>query len=370
MKNFFKEIFDYINPGENTELKKGSEKWAKQLPTLWLLGKTGAGKSSLIQTFTKDSTIDIGNGFSPCTKTAKSYEYPLEKPILRFLDTRGLSEAGYDPTEDIAVCQNGSHALIIMMKADDVEQSDLVNALRKIKDIGGIQHLLIVHTNILSVSEEERDQAINYNQSKIEDIWDKEVNSVYVDFSPDDNTSIGIAELKKAASEMLPFLHTIINDEKHTSQEEDNFNMLRKEIIWYSGSAGASDLVPGVGLISVPAIQGKMLHSLANQYGVEWDKKTFMEFIGTLGAGFTMRYSAKFAIRELVKFIPVYGQTVGAGAAAVISSASTYAIGRVACKYLYHKSKGEPVSKEEMTKLYEEALNRGKEVAENEASEK
>ncbi len=370
MKIFFKEIFSFINPSENAELKKGSEQWKKQLPTLWLLGKTGAGKSSLIQAFTKDSAIEIGNGFSPCTKTAKNYDYPLGKPILRFLDTRGLSEAGYDPTEDIEVCQNGSHALIIMMKADEVEQSDLVNALRKIKNIGGIQHLLIVHTNILSVSEEERDQAISYNQGQIEEVLSKEINSVYVDFAPEDNTPIGIAELKKAASEMLPFLNTIINDEEHASREEHNFNMLRNEIIWYSGSAGASDALPGVGLISVPAIQGKMLHSLANQYSIEWDQKTFSEFIGTLGVGFVWKYSVQFAIREGVKFIPVYGQTVGAVAAVVISSASTYAIGRVACKYLYHKSKGEPVSTEEMTKLYEEALSRGKEVAENEASEK
>ncbi len=370
MKSFFNEMFDFINPSENLELKKGSEEWEKKLPTLWLLGKTGAGKSSLIQALTKVSTIEIGNGFRPCTKTAESYEYPLEKPLLRFLDTRGLSEADYDPTEDIEVCQNGSHALIIVMKADDVEQSDIVDALKKIKDIGGIDHLLIVHTNILSISEQERKQAIDHNQNQIEKVWSQEIKSVYVDFSPDDNTPVGITGLIKSISEMLPFLNIIIDDEKHASREEDNFNVLRTEIIWYSGSAGASDLVPGVGLISVPAIQGKMLYSLANQYGVEWNKQTFMDFIGTLGTGFAIKYSSKFLIREGVKFIPVYGQTVGAGAAAVISSASTYAIGRVACKYLYHKSKGEEVSTEDMKKLYKKAFEWGEDVAENEASKK
>ncbi|WP_309497170.1 GTPase [Sulfurovum sp.] len=370
MKNFFEKMFSFVNPGENTELKKGSEQWKKQLPTLWLLGKTGAGKSSLIQAFTKDSAIEIGNGFSPCTKTAKSYDYPLKKPILRFLDTRGLSEAGYDPTEDIEVCRNGSHALIIMMKADDVEQSDLVHALEKIKKTGSIQHLLIVHTDILSVPEQERVQASSYNQRQVEEVWEKEVNAVYVDFSPDNNTPTGILELKKAASEMLPLLNIIMNDEEHTSREEHNFNMLRNEIIWYAGSAGASDALPAVGLVSVPAIQGKMLHSLANQYGVEWDYETFMQFTGALGAGFAWKYSVQFAIREGVKFIPVYGQTVGAVAAVTISSATTYALGRVACKYLYHKSKGESVSTKELTELYTKTLSKGREVAENEASKK
>ncbi len=370
VNNFFEKIFDYINPKENPNLLKGSIEWEKQLPTLWLLGKTGAGKSSLIQAFTKDSTVEIGNGFSPCTKTAKSYEYPLEKPILRFLDTRGLSEAGYDPKEDIEICQQGSHALIIMMKADDVEQSGLVEALRKIKKIGGLEHLLIVHTNILSLSRDKREQAIAHNQHKIEEVWNKKIDAVQVDFSPDGHTPTGIDALKKATIKILPYLHIILSDETHTSQEEDNFNILQNEIIWYSGSAGASDALPAVGIISVPAIQGKMLHSLANQYDVEWDKRTFSEFIGALGTGFAMKYSIQFAIREGVKFIPIYGQTIGAVSAVVISSASTYALGRVACKYLYHKSKGEAVSTKEMKELYAKAFKIGKEVAKDETGKK
>ena len=370
MKNLFEEMYTFINPAENPELKKVSEYREKELPTLWLLGKTGAGKSSLIQEVTKDSAIEIGNGFSPCTETAKSYDYPLEKPILRFLDTRGLSEAGYDPMEDIEVCRKGSHALIIMMKSDEVEQSDLVNALRKIKDISDIENLLIVHTNILSVSEKERDQAISYNQRQIEEVLDKEIKSVYVDFAPDDNTPIGISELNKATIEMLPSLKMFIDNEQHASREERNFDMLRNEIIWYSGSAGLSDALPGVGIISVPAIQGKMLHSLGKHYGVEWDLDTYKEFVGILGASFAWKYTVQFVIREGAKFIPVYGQTAGAGAAVVISSASTYAIGRIACKYLYHKSKGEEVSTEELTKLYEDAYDKRKEVADNEASKK
>ena len=366
MKFFFEKMYEFINPDENSELKKGSQEWEKQLPTLWLLGKTGAGKSSLIQELTKDSAIEIGNGFSPCTETAKSYDYPLEKPILRFLDTRGLSEAGYDPMEDIEVCRKGSHALIIMMKSDEVEQSDLVNALRKIKDISDIENLLIVHTNILSILEKERDQAISYNQHQIEEVLKKKINAVSVDFSPDDNTPVGIAELNKAAIEMLPSLNMIINNEQHTSREEHNFDMLRNEILWYSGLAGASDAFPAVGLVSVPAIQLKMLHSLANQYGVEWDLDTNMEFAGALGTSFALKYVSILVARQVGKVIPI----AGSAAAMLISTSSTYAIGRIACKYLYHKSKGEHVSTEELTKLYEDAYDKRKEVADNEASKK
>ena len=34
-----------------------------------------------------------------------------------------------------------------------------------------------------------------------------------------------------------------------------NFNQLKNEVLWYAGSASASDLIPAVGLVSVPAIQ-------------------------------------------------------------------------------------------------------------------
>jgi uncharacterized protein (DUF697 family)/GTP-binding protein EngB required for normal cell division len=368
MNNFFTKVLDAINPNENSDLNKGSQKWEQQLPTIWLLGKTGAGKSSIIEALTNNSSVEIGNGFSPCTTSSKHYDYPADEPILRFLDTRGLSEINYNPSEDIELCQKSSHALIVVMKVDEVEQSDVLDALRKIKKIGGIEHLLVVHSNILSISTKDRAKAIEYNQHQFEEAWGEKIDFVSVDFSSD--SKVGVAELIQAITKVLPFLNIMIDDEKHTSSEEYNFNKLRKEIIWYAGSAGASDLLPAVGLVSVPAIQGKMLHSLANQYGVEWNKQTFMEFIGLLGTGFAIKYSAKFAIRELVKFVPIYGQTVGSATAGVISSASTYAIGRVACKYLYHKSKGEQVSTKEMTKLYAEALTKGTKVAKNEANKK
>jgi len=366
MKSFFTNVFNFMDSGESEELNYGANEWEKQLPTLWLLGKTGAGKSSLIQVVTGDSAIQIGNGFVPCTKTAKSYEFPLEKPLIRFLDTRGLSEVGYEPNDDIEVCLAGSHALLVVMKVDEVEQSDVLSALKKIKKTDDISHLLIVHTNINALSKKDRNLAVSYNENKIKEIWGKEFNTLCVDFSPDENSMVGISDLKDALIKMLPSLNEIIIDKEHRNSEEQKFDLLSKEILWYSGSAGASDLLPGVGLVSVPAIQGKMLHSLANSYNVEWDKQAFVEFTGTLGTGFIIKYSSQFFIREVAKFIPIYGQTVGAGTAAIISTASTYAIGRVACYYLYYKNKGGKASPEEMQDLYRKAFTKRKKVADNE----
>ncbi len=57
------------------------------IPVLWLLGKTGAGKSSLVRALTGLSGAEVGTGFVPCTRTSAMFDYPPEQPLLRFLDT-------------------------------------------------------------------------------------------------------------------------------------------------------------------------------------------------------------------------------------------------------------------------------------------
>lgn len=51
------------------------------VPVLWLLGKTQSGKTSLIRTLTGSPDADIGNGFRPCTRTARFYDFPADVPV-------------------------------------------------------------------------------------------------------------------------------------------------------------------------------------------------------------------------------------------------------------------------------------------------
>ncbi len=344
---------------------------ADHLPTLWLLGKTGAGKSSLIHAVTGNDKVEIGNGFRPCTMTAQSYDFPLDKPLLRFLDTRGLADSDYDATEDIVACQNRSHAVIVVMKAEDPEQSHVHNALRQIRKSGGLNPILLVHTGIELISDEnERRQCIAHNQAGVEKIWGRPVDSVALDFEKEDGTTVGVDLLIDKLGELMPLLSELTAGQSGRSMEQRTFSALKKEILWYSGTAGASDVIPFAGLVSVPAIQAKMLHAIAGRYGVEWNKKAMAEFAGALGAGFGVQYASRLGIRQMVKLIPFYGQTIGSATAAFVSFCATYAIGRVACKYLYHKSRGERVSKEEMRAMYKKAFDSIKKTAKSETGHK
>ena len=385
MNRFFKKVYDYINPTVNPELEPAFDEWQKHIPTLWLLGKTGAGKSTVIQAITGSSSVEIGNGFQPCTRTAEVYQHPTDSPLVRFLDTRGLAEANYDPAEDITMCSGKSHALIVIMKAEEPEQSSVLDALKTIKRSGKIKHLLVVHTAINSLTDsQERERAIFYNHQRAMEVWgikesvwkakntDEQLNTyqpIGVDLIPDDQQYIGLDTLNAVLSETLPMLSLLSNKQAHSNREEQNFERLRKEVLWYAGAAGASDAIPAIGLFTVPAIQGKMLHSLANQYGVTWNKKDYAEFISMLGSGFLLHYISKLSVNQLVKFIPAYGQTVGSATAAAMSFSSSYAIGRAAAMYLYHRSKGETVSKELLKTTYQQAFKSVKKVAEQQVNQ-
>ncbi|USD66416.1 DUF697 domain-containing protein [Vibrio sp. SCSIO 43136] len=362
----FDSISKFINPDKNPDLSSAQDYQNRHLPTLWLLGKTGAGKSSLIQAVTNHNEVEVGDGFAPCTMTSFAYDFPQEHPVLRFLDTRGLGEANYDPSEDIAACSEQGHVLLIIAKADEQEQSSVIEALRLIRKQKKVKQVLLIHTAINTVATQDRQRKIQHNQEQFEQAWGECIKSIEVDFDCDNQSFFHKEELIEELAEMLPIVGRTLLEKDYANQEEYNFNLLENEILWYSGTASASDFIPVVGLVSVPAVQAKMLHSLAAQYGVEWNKHTFSELIATLGTSFGIQYGVKLGARQLVKLLPVYGQTVGAVAAAAISFATTYGLGRAACYYFYKKSIGEQISNEEAQQLYRSAFKTGKKVADNE----
>jgi uncharacterized protein (DUF697 family) len=74
-----------------------------------------------------------------------------------------------------------------------------------------------------------------------------------------------------------------------------------------------------------------------------------------------VRTASSFGVRQLIKLIPVYGQTAGAAAAAAASFAATYAMGKAANYFLLRRRQGRQA--EEVTAVYRNALREAFQLA-------
>jgi uncharacterized protein (DUF697 family) len=350
-------------------------------PVVWLLGKVQSGKSSIVRALTQATDAEIGSGFRACTRTARVFDFPAEAPIIRFLDTRGLGEAAYDPTEDIAFCESRSHLILAVMKALDLEQRavlDVIGAVRARHPewpvvvaqtslhegyaAGARTHVLpypfAVEGEAPGIAEPLA-RALVHQRSLFETLPGRGgVSFVPIDFTaPGDGfepQDYGREELIGALIAAAPTAVAMALAGLPDAADAGEARSVDAHILGFAVAAGAGDAVPVAGVVVVPAVQAAMLHQLAKLYGTEWDRKAYAEFAGALGVGALVRTASSFGIRQLVKLIPVYGQTAGAAAAAAASFAATYAMGKAASYYLGARRRG--VEAREVASVYSKAL--------------
>lgn len=131
------------------EFHRQREELLKQapIPCLWLLGKTGSGKSSIIRQLTGASEAVVGNGFRPQTRCSRQFSFPDEEsPLIRFLDTRGFGEAGYDPAADIAALDHQAHLLIVTVRATDQAAEAVLAPLKAVRQANPQRPVLLAIT--------------------------------------------------------------------------------------------------------------------------------------------------------------------------------------------------------------------------------
>src|SRR5438132_5760532 len=118
--------------GRQASIQEGMKKLRDNtpIPVLWLFGKTQTGKSSFVRFLTGAADAEIGEGFRPCTRHSRQYDFPTpEIPLVRFLDTRGLDEPGYDPSEDLRSFDASAQVVVVTVKLLDHAQDSSVRHL-------------------------------------------------------------------------------------------------------------------------------------------------------------------------------------------------------------------------------------------------
>jgi len=370
----------------DTELHDRLEQLRQEtpVPVFWLYGKTQSGKTSLVRFLTGAEDTEIGQGFKPCTRFSRMYEFPThEAPLLTFLDTRGVDEPGYDPREDLARFDHQAHVIIITVKALDHALENLLEHFRPIRKSRPLRPVVLVLTCLHEAYPQQQhvlpypfaepggngqaaavepssgvraalQRTLEEQQRRFEGLVDF---VVPLDLTPPaegfNDPDYGGARLKQVLLDVLPaaYRHTLLTLDTATRELQDLYaRHALPHILGYSSLAATAGAIPipWVDLLIIPGIQTRMIYHLAEFYGQPLSGRRFMELAGTLGLGLAFRQ----AVRELVKVIPYVGSLAGAALAA----ASTLALGKAFCFYYSAVHQGHVPRPEELKQYYQEQV--------------
>ena len=360
------------------------------VPRFWLYGRTQSGKTSIVKFLTGADAAEIGQGWKPCTRFSREYAFPTEDaPLLKFIDTRGLDEPGYDPTEDLAKFNDQAHVVIVTVKALDHAQEHVVEHLRKLRQAQPSRPVVLALTclheaypqqqhpenysfpifhgdrngharTVLASKEELASLPENLRRSLDEQVrrfgglFDR---AVPIDLtSPEEGyrePNYGGAALRQALLEVMPaaFRQSLLNLDEAKRELQDIYSRRALPyIVSYASLAATAGAVPipWLDLLILPAIQARLLAHLAKLYGQPLKATRFMELAGTLGLGILTRQ----AVREITKFIPFVGSVAGAA----LAGSTTFALGKAFCYYYSAIHQGHVPQPEDLKRYYEEQL--------------
>lgn len=351
------------------------------IPVFWLLGKTQSGKTSLIRALTGDSRAQIGNGMQACTRSAFIYDFPnSENCILKFLDTRGLGEIDYDPEIDMNAFQEQTQVLIVVVKAMDHAQHAVLEALRKILKNKPHWPVIVVQTALHEGYPDHRFEHITPYPFQ-DDAWRDSVPDnlkrsllaqralfkgmaaqfVAIDFTlPEDQyrpVYYGLEALWQNLENALPhgmagLLHQM-RDLRHELYDIYS-QAAMPHIMAYSMLTGAAGAIP-MPLVDIPLVtllQMKMLHTLASIFHYPVNGKR----LAAIGSALGFTFLTNWGRREAIKLIPGFGAPISA----LLTAATTYALGRTLIMYFQSQRDGVTLGRQHFQSVYAEQLDAGK----------
>jgi uncharacterized protein (DUF697 family)/predicted GTPase len=359
------------------------------VPVMWLLGKTGAGKTSIVAALTGDSRAETGLGFQPCTRTAALYDLPPEAPLLRFLDTRGLEESGYDPSEDLVWSEGQSHLLLAAVRVDDPAQDTLLRTLRAIRRRHPQWGLIVAQTTLHALypsgdghphhypytggAGDEINpalphrlrQALAYQRRQFEALPGEPAVFVAIDLT---DPADGLAPAHFGLDPLLEAIAAVGADaaaalRRIAAREETDrlrASCQRLTLGCAVAAAGAGAVpIPAVGVGGLASALATLLRGLAQRHGVSWTRANFARFTAAIGVGGLAWWGLRFGAVELAKLVPVAGSVLGGTLNAASAFSITYGISEAAHVWLRHERMGEAAPQDEVRRAFGQGLRRG-----------
>lgn len=307
----------------------------KEKVNIIVAGKTGVGKSSLINYIFGKEVAKVGDG-QPVTQEIQ--EYDLENDNITLFDTKGIEAKDYEKTLDnikkyLELKQDSPDEnddihiawLCISERGDRVEEAD--RELLKILSEAGIPVI-----GVFTKRESKRESS--FVNKVVEDNLLPEakaivrVRSITEEVEIEDN----LVELKpKGAEELLEETYKYMSEGRKNSIKKaqtavlkDRIEAMSKEADvltnWYATGAAAigATPLPFADSLALAALQTKMVVDINTIYRVDAGTHTFTDIAAALITITGVAQVGKLAA-GLLKVIPVIGWTANAGVAAGIT---------------------------------------------------
>ncbi len=338
-------------------------------PRFAIIGRRGAGKSSLINAIYGNYVAEVGDVKST-TSIGTWYDYNLEKRKLSILDTRGVgdgsvsSDRGMTSEDEVkkSLTKKCPDVLLFLCKADEVDAriDEDLQSLKTIKSFVIEQHnynppIIGIITQVDKLApaqitdppyDDERKQknineAQNFLHKKMAAVFDDVIKvipiSAYIDFRD------GILEYDRRwnIDTLIDYLiDHLPNNAKMELARTSKIKSAQKKVakILITGAAtitGAIGLqpIPVADLPFITAIQIGMIVGIGYISGRDMNKKAAKEFTGALGLNLGLSFAFRELARAMVKLIPFAGNAVSGS----IAAGATWGMGKAAIVYFIDK---------------------------------
>jgi predicted GTPase len=335
-------------------------------PRIMVIGRRGAGKSSLINAIFQDKVAAVGSVLSETGKAAW-HTFENKKGAIRILDTRGIGDRTKPESS------NFEHAIDEIKHEIEKECPDAILFLCKAKEVDA--HIAEDVCNVTAIRKFVQDQH-NYEVSlaavvsQIDELDPKRVEPPYDNDQKQHNIKAAVGALTQVLEESRIELLKVIPVSTYAEYDNDkrvydNFfnidvlieylmevlpNTAQLQMARLSAvkkvqrkfarvlvtstatvcSGIAATPIPVADVIPITSAQIGMLIGIAYISGRELSKKSAMEFLAALGVNVGAGFAIREGARALIKFIfPGVGNAVSA----TIAFAGTWGIGEAAIAY-------------------------------------
>ncbi len=350
----------------------------QRAPALALVGRRGAGKSSLVNALFGAKVAEVGH-VKAQTGRGKWFEHKTERGSITVLDTRGIQEGSTPAEKDVS--KDAIASIVVELKkkvpdvilflvkateADSAIDADL-NALERVYAEIEREHrfrpplvAIATHCDVLEpkatrlhkASEEPAEdieeklarvsEVEHHLETKIKDrpklaphlVWTRGL-STYISFAKDDKVRADerwrVEELVGTLFKHLPDAGrgTLVRIARVRGLQEELANNLTRAAAAICAGVAALP-IPVADVIPITTMQITLVAGIAWLSGRPLDRKAAAEFLGAMGANVGLGFAFREGARALIKFVFPGAGSMVSGA---VAFAGTLAIGAAARNY-------------------------------------